>query len=148
MFQIIFGGRIRTSGPTNVSQTRNMGTATYVQALAGIQGFQLTTYDGSQNVLVGPCLEDVLSSNAAASASGVVSGEQGSILLDNAIVVTDQVASGVAQSFAVGNPVYANNAGLYTNASGLGTAFVGWSTQNSGSNGQIQFLYMAPRWGN
>ena len=44
MFQIIFGGRIRASGPTNTTQTRNMGQATYVQALAGLQAFQLTTY--------------------------------------------------------------------------------------------------------
>lgn len=158
MFKILHGGRIRQSGVTGAAEAWSRGQAIYAKVTANSDGFTLALYDGTQTVLVGPALESCVAAggNGLANADTVVAGGVGSFLLDNAIVETDKIVTGI--TFAVGDDVHASSAtgqkGNYTNIQGSGSpsAFVGWCVRKSATNADasgsttFRFLYLPPRW--
>ena len=137
------GGKIRYNGTVPSEQTWSRGQFVVVNSGGALE--LLAANNLVSGILGGPALE-----NAVAAATGnpkndsnvVIAGQTGSILLGEAVVVTDNLSGtggwvpGISSVYAAAGGNY-----TYTAASGLkcGTALASPVT-----NGRLKFLFRAP----
>jgi len=137
MLEIKQGGRIRLNLPIVAGQTWNAGQAIVVNSAGALQKFS-----GQQGALVGLAFENCIAAtpgNVANDTSTVISGKTGTILLSEAVVVSDQL-SGTGAWVPGVSPVYAQvTANLsYTATSGVG---IGQCITSPVNNGRMTWFY-------
>lgn len=138
MLNILQGGRIRANFPTDAGSTWSKGQAIIVSSRG-----QLEKLNGQSGVTVGLALENCVTTaagNPRNDTSVVVQGQQGSILLGEALVETDNL-SGTGGWTPGSSTVYAQVGGnfSYNSTSGLS---VGRAMSNPVANGRLQFLFL------
>ncbi len=140
---ILHGGRIRANFPTAVGQTWSRGQVIVLRSTGNLE--LLGANNNVAGIAAGLALENCVSAttgNLIQNTATVIAGNTGSILLGEAVVVTDNL-SGTGSWVPGSSKVYGQNGGnvSYTSTSGIG---IGICLSDPVADGRMKFLFVPP----
>jgi hypothetical protein len=142
------GGRIRYNAVAAIGQTWLRGQCVVINSNEQLELLGANNFVSGSSI-GGPALEQCLSQGSQATGGNVIqntaivfAGNTGSVLLGEAVVITDNL-SGTGGWTPGLSPVYAQIGGNYSYNSASGLQ-VGRALRNPQASGKLEFLYIPP----